>query len=208
MKRETLILNLSLILILVFLLSGCAKPTPPPVGNVVVLEGPKELPKWVYNPQGENISSTQKAFVGFSRKHQTINDAISEAELDAKLQAVNYIYGTYILEKGKRVLVEAGLTEDVLTGETAKKVINEWQTKGIVVGNRVDVIWQKVRETLETGKTITYYRAFVRYGVDIKTVQDFMKELLTQVKEEQREKEARDKIERGLELIDKLFSEW
>lgn len=112
------------------------------------------------------------------------------------------------MEKGKRVLVEAGLTEDVLTGETAKKVINEWQTKGIVIGNRVDVVWQKVREVLDTGKTIVYYRAFVRYAIDIKTVQDFMKQLLTEVKKEQKEKEAREKIERGLELIDKLFKEW
>lgn len=112
------------------------------------------------------------------------------------------------MEKGKRALVEAGLTEDVLTGEVAKKVINEWQTKGIVIGERLEVVWQKVRETLDTGRTITYYRAYVRYGVDIKTVQDFMKELLTKVKEEEKEKEAREKIERGLELIDRLFKEW
>jgi uncharacterized protein YoaH (UPF0181 family) len=201
---------LKIIFILLFLpllISGCTQP-PPPLGDIQVLEGPKELPSWVFGTQGETISKTQKTFVGYSRKHETFNDAIRSAELDAKVRAVEYIYGTYLMEKGKSALVEAGLTADVLTGETAQKVIREWQTKGIVIGNAIATIWQKVRERTETGKYITYYRAFVRYAVDIETVKNVMKEILNKVKEEEKEESAREKIDRGLKLIDELFSSW
>ena len=167
----------------------------------------KDLPKWIKNPD-EKSTKTQKAFCGKSEKHPSEGIATKFARENAKRQALEDLWGDFIEKKAKKTFVDQGYPEDIITTEIANKQREEWEAAGIVKGDQVEVCSQRIEETLPDSETKVYWQVWVLYMVDRDIAKKALEETLKKAKDSATNAERKAKIDRALELTDKLWQEW
>ena len=211
-KMESYLIKLSTLgfVGLCVLVSGCATGTRAkgPTSATFVIEGPKELPDWVKNPNSKSTKEA-KAFIGQSiGLWASERSAIDSAMTDAKRAAVHFLWGEMIETQVKAASAKGGVDTGVLYTQEAEKMKEVRKAQGIVRGERGDYVSQRVEEVDTDGSRKAGWRARVIYMVPKSAMSEYAKEFMRDVSANEKDEKARQQVKDAVSFIDKTFEEW
>ncbi len=164
-----------------------------------------ERPAWVDNPDKE-ISKDVKCFPGLSRQFAMEADARNDARQNAYIQAVESM-GI----QGKRMFDQVaslvGASDDILTPGVVQDEMTRLKAEGVALGEIKQ--WHIERwEMVDSGALRQYFVAHCLYQVPRDAAKQFMENLLQTRAAAAEDDKVRENINRALEKMHELQTEW